>query len=334
MASKTAAEPSAYVTCEHCGKKFRAITFLHLRNIHGYQSEHPILEYKAQFELRHAMSDESREKISEAKEVFWSERGQHWTSEAVLTEICRLHQAGESLRNRDIPVRLEQAARRLFGSWQTAIEKAGLSYDETAGEWRWSPEKVVATIRALHDRGEPLFAGHVAAHYPSLFTAALNHFPSSWRKALRAAGFDPENHKTPRSGWNRQDAEDWVHTRAREGLSVLARDVPKDLTDFVRKHLGHGWIQFVESLGIPYPGVRKHLHWTRDELLAEIGRWHAEGNAMNYKSVKNTYQALIHQARKFFGGWDAACAAAGVALCPKRRSGRPSASPRLLSTSP
>jgi len=72
------------------------------------------------------------------------------------------------------------------------------------------------------------------------------------------------------------------------------------------------WTDFVESLGIPYPGIKKRRDWTRAALLSEIQRWQAEGNPLNYRAVKNTYQALIHQARKYFGSWDAARAAAGV----------------------
>src|SRR5438477_11002533 len=87
LAEATADEPSAYVICEHCGRKFGAITFRHLRNIHGYEGEHPILEYKARFGLRYAFSDEARVKVSDAKDMFWEERGQHWTKERVLAEI-------------------------------------------------------------------------------------------------------------------------------------------------------------------------------------------------------------------------------------------------------
>jgi hypothetical protein len=86
------------------------------------------------------------------------------------------------------------------------------------------------------------------------------------------------------------------------------------LRTFVYKHLDCGWTDFVEALGIAYPGVKKHRGWSREELLAEIRRWHAEGHPMNYKAVQRSYQALIHQARRFFGSWDAACAAAGVPI--------------------
>lgn len=64
--------PRDFVTCKHCGKKFRSISHFHLRARHGYSydDEHPILDYKAEFDLRFAMSPSTRRKISDAKEIF------------------------------------------------------------------------------------------------------------------------------------------------------------------------------------------------------------------------------------------------------------------------
>jgi hypothetical protein len=105
-------QPAAYVTCQHCGRKFRAITVFHLRKIHGYEDDHPVLEYKSEFNLSFAMSPDSRKKISEAKEDFWAERGQHWTPEDVVTEIQRIHRAGGCLRRNNVPVKLYEVGRR------------------------------------------------------------------------------------------------------------------------------------------------------------------------------------------------------------------------------
>ncbi len=70
-----------------------------------------------------------------------------------------------------------------------------------------------------------------------------------------------------------------------------------------------GWTEFLDSLGITYPAIRKR-RWTKKKLLAEIRRWKAEGHPMNYRIVKSEYRALVHQAWKLYGSWDRACAAA------------------------
>jgi hypothetical protein len=305
-------QPAAYVTCQHCGRKFRAITVFHLRKIHGYEDDHPVLEYKSEFNLSFAMSPNSRKKISEAKEDFWEERGQHWTPEDVVTEIQRIHRAGGCLRRNNVPVSLYEVGRRLFGTWRAAVEKAGLQYEEVSGVRRWNRRKVITRIQQLAADGFPLQATHIKQVYSHLHRAGVKLFPNSWRKALRAAGFDPDEHKMTRCRWDRQSAEDWVRKQAAKGKSLLARNVPPDLLRFVYKRIRKGWADFVESLGIPYTGVKKRRGWTKRLLLSEIRRWEAEGHRMNYRAVADEYQALIHQARKYYRSWKRARAAARV----------------------
>jgi hypothetical protein len=204
------------------------------------------------------------------------------------------------------------AGRRIFGTWQAAVVKAGLNYEDVTGVRRWDRSKVIEKIQELAAEGVPLNATHVGRYYHFLHSIAVMRFPYSWRKALRAAGLDPDEYQIPRGRWDRSKAEDWVRKRFANKRSILARDVPRDIRDFVYRHLGINWPQFLQTLGIQYPGVERRSDWTKRKLIEEIRRWNAEGNRVNYQAVKLGYQALIHQARKFFGSWDRARAAAGV----------------------
>lgn len=230
----------------------------------------------------------------------------------MIAEIRRIHRAGGSLRPKKVPAKLQLAARRFFKTWEAAVRKAGFNYEEVTGVRHWTREKVIERIQEVAAAGVPLHATYIKQNYYFLYRAAVMAFPNSWAKALRAAGFDPREHRTPLGRWDREQAESWVRNRVTNGKSILSHDTPQDLRDFVRKRLGMTWTAFVESLGIPYPGVKKRLDWTKAKLISEIRRWQAEGHRMNYRAVKAEYQALIHQARKFFGSWDAALAAAGV----------------------
>src|SRR5262249_9416539 len=105
-------QPADCVTCKHCGQEFRAITYRHLRNIHGYDGDHPINDYKRRFRLHTTMCRDSRNKLSALKETYWARRGQHWTEATVLAEIRRLHRSGRKLRRMTVPVRVYEAGRR------------------------------------------------------------------------------------------------------------------------------------------------------------------------------------------------------------------------------
>jgi hypothetical protein len=295
-----------------CGKRFRAITHWHLWSRHGFEGDHPIEDYKQEFALKTATCGEMRKKRSETRVSYWDQRGQHWTSDMVLDAIRRRHRGHRSLRSKRVPVRLNMAARRHFGSWGAAVEKAGLNYEATTGFRRWTREKVIDAIHKLAARGVPLASMYVRVHHYAVYRAAVKAFPSSWADALAAAGFDPAEHKMRRGRWDRPLAEVFVRKQHAKGRSLLAQDMPKDLVKFVHRRLRMGWGQFVESLGLPFPGIRKRYDWTKAKLVEEIGRWKAEGHRMNCGEVVAEYQALAKQARKYFGSWDKARAAAGV----------------------
>src|SRR4029434_7937181 len=198
MAVRNPRRPVDSVTCKHCGQEFRAIAWLHLRRIHGYKGPHPIEKYKHRFRLQKAFSQASRRKMSESREIFWARRGQHWTRAKLIAEIRWRQRAGKRLNYKRVPVRLYEAARRFFGTWEAARERAGLNYVEATGDRRWNQNKVIEHIRALAKEGVPLHASHIERHYGFLHRAAVRYFPKSWQKALRAAGLDPAVHRMPR----------------------------------------------------------------------------------------------------------------------------------------
>ena len=306
-------DPASFVTCRLCRRRFRAITVFHLRGVHKLEGEHPILDYKAEFDLAYSMCRDSRKRISEAKEDYWDDRGQHWTPDGVLAEIRRLHGAGKSVRGKMVPNRLSVAGCRLFGSWRKAVEAAGFDYEQVTGVRHWSRERVVAEIKRLARSSVPLDGTTAQQKYLALHKAAIRLFPTSWSKALAAAGFDPDEHKMSRNAWTRETAEQWVRTRVAEKKPHLACDAPRDLRHFVNSHLERDWAEFVEQVtGRPYPGVKKRRDWTKEKLLSEIRRLKAKGNPLTYRAVAAVSQSFIHQARRFFGSWPAACVAANV----------------------
>jgi hypothetical protein len=300
------------VVCEHCGRRLGAITVRHLRRWHGYDGDHPINDYKAQFGLATASSREARDKIKVAKNDYWARRGQHWTRAKVLAEIRRRYQARESLRASQIPNRLLMAAGRYFGSWATAIQMASLDYDAITSRQSWTPEKVISAIHRLEADGIPLNATSIARHHGDLYKAATIFFPWSWTKALQAAGLDPLDHKLPRGRWTKKKAMVWIGQRIKKGRSLMARDAPRDLLDFTRNSLKKSWTEFVESFDVRYPGIKRRRDWSKARVLEEMQLWAAEGHRMNYKSLQREYVALLAQACKYFKSWDAARRAAGL----------------------
>lgn len=297
------------IICRHCGKAYLAITVSHLRYRHSYIGEHPVNDYKRRYNLKFAKCTQTRRRHSRYMVGVVTARGQRWTRKRLLTEIRRAHRAGEGLSVTVAPIKWCRAAERLFGSWRSAVEAAGLNYDELLLLHRWSRQRIVEEIHELARQGTPLDRSHIRRRHSALFHSAVVWFPSSWGKALRAAGFDPAQHKKSRGCWDRRKAAEWVRQRVKHGRSILARDVPSDLRRYAQYKFESGWTGFVESLGIVYPGKRLR-HWSKNLVLQEIRRLTTAGQAMHSSAVKRVDDALVRQARKYFKSWDAARAAA------------------------
>ncbi len=139
-----------------------------------------------------------------------------WTRERVLEMLLT-----RALRNQPVSARLiepraiVEAGRRFFGSWSATLAaldpavvtvrpsptQASASAPSVAGTRRaplprlsWTPEKVVAAIRARHLQQKPLNAVALQREEMPLYSAARRHF-NSWRGALLAAGLCPDKQR-------------------------------------------------------------------------------------------------------------------------------------------
>ncbi|MBC8142265.1 MAG: hypothetical protein H7Y38_12575 [Armatimonadetes bacterium] len=118
-----------------------------------------------------------------------------WSRDSIVGEILRRHDTDQPLSysgmTRDnLP--LLRAATRYFGSWQNAIEYAGLDYNDFRKYRTWTNETIVERIQELYAQNADLSWRHISLTLdPSVAAAATKkaHF-GSWRAALEAAGID------------------------------------------------------------------------------------------------------------------------------------------------
>src|SRR5260221_3623471 len=125
------------VVCRHCGKGYKAISASHLQRKHGYQGEHPILDYKKRFGLDWAFSGETLAAMranSKARHEEWLAK---WPSERVLAVIQQKFAEVKAGKPYARDGALTCAAPRGFGSFRAATRKAGVGCAEVAGEGRW-----------------------------------------------------------------------------------------------------------------------------------------------------------------------------------------------------
>ena len=118
-------------------------------------------------------------------------RYRSWDDESIISEIKRLNESGADLSSKKMDETanpLIATARRRFGNWGAAVERAGIDYSAIRRRRRWTRELVLSEIRELKVKGADLRSGEIRHQHPALFAAACKaRFFGSWTKALQAA---------------------------------------------------------------------------------------------------------------------------------------------------
>ena len=100
-----------------------------------------------------------------------------WSSERVLSEIRAWRDRGEPLYANHVRINFQEllaASIRYFGNWQTAVEAAGISYEQVRKYRKWSKEAIIQEIRDLHSRGVDLsFRAMALSQHNAMVYAAI-----------------------------------------------------------------------------------------------------------------------------------------------------------------
>ncbi len=124
-------------------------------------------------------------------------RGSHfWSRERIVEAIREIRDSGQSLNwsavNRN-HAGLYRAARRRenYGSWQAALEAAGVVQTPRAPARQWTRRRIIEEIRRLHRESVDLSQKSVMASHGALLAAAKSsRYFGTWRRAVEAAGID------------------------------------------------------------------------------------------------------------------------------------------------
>jgi hypothetical protein len=103
-------------------------------------------------------------------------RYRSWDEDGILDEIRRLQTEGADLSSKSMDEssnKLIATARRRFGNWGSALEKAGINYADVRRRKRWTRENLVEGILELKKQGVKLITPEVKRANPSLFAAII-----------------------------------------------------------------------------------------------------------------------------------------------------------------
>jgi len=223
---------------------------------------------------------------------------------------------------------------RSFGSWTGALAAAGINMPARQGARTWSPKKVIRGIQRASVKPESLCYKNMMIRRRSLLEAAKKHF-GSWRKALIAAGVDPESVRLTRR-WDRESVIEAILDRAVKNEPLAVTKVsPSSLADWgvrifgswgdalraasldpdeyvgVRGPKGYAADSSAQAKTIP-PTTARPQKWSKDRIAEELRRRVQEGKAINMARLKIEDRRLHSAVRRHFRRWDAAVRHAGL----------------------
>jgi len=146
-----------------------------------------------------------------------------WSRSKIIKAIREMRRQGKSLSSRTVqltkPALFAAACRkRLFGSWEAAVEAAGYNYERIRLYQQWDDERVEEGIEAIKKAGEALNAKRVSVKYPRLYWAACRRH-GSWGKTLEALGYDAQDHMLRRR-WSKEEILEGIRELKRAGVHL------------------------------------------------------------------------------------------------------------------
>jgi len=214
---------------------------------------------------------------------------------------------------------LHQSACALFGTWDTALEYAGVTMRRVSVTHGYTRERVRRQIRQLCLNGYSLMAVHNMRRDRRLYESARQYF-GTWRQALLAAGIDLKHARLsskPRR-LDKQEIIDTLRQRHQAGLSLAWNEVcleNRALASAARNAF-RSWRRALVAAGIipEIPHAPHNKKWDKQRIIEMIEDRYREGKPLSYTQVRKDHAALTCAARRHFGSWGRALAAAGGTL--------------------
>ncbi|MBC8106259.1 MAG: hypothetical protein H7Z14_06685 [Anaerolineae bacterium] len=243
-----------------------------------------------------------------------------WTKPLILRELKRLHKSEADLSYTALARRkqpLLSAAAYHFGSYRTAIERAGIEYTGVLRRPRWTRQTIIKLIKQAKRRGDDLHWSAVTKRNDELSRAAFASLQprlfGKWVRALHAAGLDADDVSMYRT-WDRNTVLFQLRQRHSDGDTLNSGDVQREepaLHAAAVRHF-HVYDRALRAARINPAEVRRRRTWDRSSVVKALRSLERREGSLTDGIVRRNDAALHGASIRLFGSFTRARSAAGI----------------------
>ena len=245
-----------------------------------------------------------------------------WDKPKILAALKKVHKAGGELSYNALAKQqqsLVSAAAYHFGSYRSAVEKAGIDYAEVVRRPRWTRAGIVGLIRDARKGGEELHWSSVTKRRDELGKAAFASLQprlfGSWDKALAAAGVAADEVNRYRK-WSRAAVVTGLRARGRTDEPLNSGAVQRADPGLHAAAVRHfdGYDHALRAAKLDPDKVRRRRVWDRPDVIRGLKLARRDGQHLSDSAVRREQPALYGAAVRLYGSFTAAREAAGIKL--------------------
>ena len=235
---------------------------------------------------------------------------QRWSKQQVIDGIQEYVRQHSSIRGIwKSNGRLAAAASRFFATHDDALLAAGVPRSQLIIRQRWSRDRVLASLREWQRQGRAF--SDIVQEDSSLYAAARRYF-GSLSEALQQAQLIP----VPKT-WTRELVVAALQECSHSRPTLAALKQRQRGIGLAVKRYFRNWNNAFVAAGMenPYPQTKRRK-WSEDRVIQSIQTWQADGRPVNH--IWKEDKPLFLAAKRRFGTWCAALAAAGIESEPRK----------------
>lgn len=243
-----------------------------------------------------------------------------WDKPQILKALKKLYKDGDDLSYNALAARqqsLVSASAYHFGSYRSAVEKAGIPYAEVVRRPRWTKAAIIKLIKEAKRRDDDLHWSAVTKRRDELGKAAFASLQprlfGSWDRALTASGLDADDVNRYRK-WDKDSIVSELRSRGRDheplNSGALQQEEPGLHAAAVR-HFG-SYDAALRAAKLDPDKLRQRRAWSKQRVRDDLKKAGRDGQHLSDSAVRRHDPALYGAAVRLFGSFTAARAAAGI----------------------